>query len=124
MAELENGKTVSLEELMVSTLAMTDALAKLLIDKGVITDAEFKQKLLEERAAVSAHSKSDNAMITSLTLKHGDTLQCSNTKAIRSPAPPLRYTWEDASRAALFSNPPEPAQSSNSRDLRARYSRR
>jgi hypothetical protein len=41
--------TVSLEELMVSTLAMTDALAKLLIEKGVITDAEFKQKLLEER---------------------------------------------------------------------------
>ena len=35
---------------MVSTLAMTDALAKLLIEKGVITDAEFKQKLLEERA--------------------------------------------------------------------------
>jgi mannitol/fructose-specific phosphotransferase system IIA component (Ntr-type) len=26
---------------------MTDALAKLLIEKGVITDAEFKQKLLE-----------------------------------------------------------------------------
>jgi hypothetical protein len=43
--------TVSLEELMVSTLAMTDALAKLLIEKGVITDAEFKQKLSEERAA-------------------------------------------------------------------------
>ena len=50
MAELEQGKPVSLEELMVSTLAMTDALAKLLIEKGVITDAEFKQKLLEERA--------------------------------------------------------------------------
>ena len=50
MAELQNGKPVSLEELMVSTLAMTDALAKLLIEKGVITDAEFKQKLLEERA--------------------------------------------------------------------------
>jgi hypothetical protein len=29
---------------------MTDALAKLLIEKGVITDGEFKQKLLEERA--------------------------------------------------------------------------
>jgi hypothetical protein len=42
--------TVSLEELMVSTLAMTDALAKLLIEKGIITDAEFEQKLLEERA--------------------------------------------------------------------------
>ena len=50
MAELDKGKSVSLEELMVSTLAMTDALAKLLIEKGVITDAEFKQKLLGERA--------------------------------------------------------------------------
>ena len=29
---------------------MTDALAKLLIEKGIITDVEFKQKLLEERA--------------------------------------------------------------------------
>ncbi len=35
---------------MVSSLAMTDALAKLLIEKGVITDAEFTKKLLEERA--------------------------------------------------------------------------
>ena len=34
MAQLENGKPVSLEELIVSTLAMTDALAKLLIEKG------------------------------------------------------------------------------------------
>jgi len=43
-------KPVSLQELMVSSLAMTDALAKLLIEKGVIPDAEFKQKLLAERA--------------------------------------------------------------------------
>ena len=50
MAELDKGKPVSLEELMVSTLAMTDALPKLLIEKGVITDAEFTKKLLEERA--------------------------------------------------------------------------
>ena len=50
MAELDKGKPVSLEELMVSTLAMSDALAKLLNEKGIITDAEFKQKLLEERA--------------------------------------------------------------------------
>jgi hypothetical protein len=34
---------------MVSTLAMADAVTKLLIEKGVITEAEFKQKLLEER---------------------------------------------------------------------------
>jgi hypothetical protein len=54
MAELDEGKPVSLQELMVSTLAMTDALAKLLTEKGVITDAEFKQKLLEERASINA----------------------------------------------------------------------
>ena len=35
---------------MVSTLAMADAVTKLLIEKGVITEAEFNQKLLEERA--------------------------------------------------------------------------
>jgi hypothetical protein len=29
---------------------MAAALAKLLIEKGIIIDAEFKQKLLEERA--------------------------------------------------------------------------
>jgi hypothetical protein len=50
MAELDKGKPASLQELMVSTLAMTDALAKLLIEKGVITDAEFKKKLFDERA--------------------------------------------------------------------------
>jgi hypothetical protein len=49
MAEVEKSKPVSPEELVVTTLAMTDALAKLLIEKGIITDAEFKQKLLEKR---------------------------------------------------------------------------
>jgi hypothetical protein len=43
MAELEKGKSVSLEELMLATLAQTDALTKLLIEKGVITDIEFKE---------------------------------------------------------------------------------
>ena len=50
MAGLDKGKTVSLEELKLTTLAQTDALTKLLLEKGFITDAEFKQKLLEERA--------------------------------------------------------------------------
>jgi protein-disulfide isomerase-like protein with CxxC motif len=31
-------------------LAQTDALAKLLIEKGLITQEEFKQKISEERA--------------------------------------------------------------------------
>jgi len=50
MAHLDKKDPVSLTELMVSTLAMADAVTKLLIEKGVITEAEFNQKLLEERA--------------------------------------------------------------------------
>jgi hypothetical protein len=50
MAELDKKDTVSLKELMVSTLAMADAVTKLLIEKGFITEAEFKEKLLQERA--------------------------------------------------------------------------
>jgi hypothetical protein len=42
MADETQKQTVTLQELMVSTLAMTDALVKLMIAKGVITDAEFK----------------------------------------------------------------------------------
>jgi hypothetical protein len=50
----DNGRTnktekISLEQLMVSTLAMTDATVKLLIAKGVFTDDEFKAQL-EHRA--------------------------------------------------------------------------
>ncbi len=36
--------------LPVSTLAQTDALSKLLIEKGLITKAEYMEKLSEERA--------------------------------------------------------------------------
>lgn len=38
-----------MEELTVSTLAMTDALAKLMIAKEIITDEEFKAQLSAER---------------------------------------------------------------------------
>ena len=41
---------VTLEELMMSTLGMTDALAKLMIAKGIITDEKFKTQLSTERA--------------------------------------------------------------------------
>ena len=34
---------------MVSSLATTDALTKLLIEKGVVTEAEFMKKLSAER---------------------------------------------------------------------------
>jgi hypothetical protein len=40
-----------MEELLVSSLAQTDALAKLLIEKGlIIIREEFMQKISEERA--------------------------------------------------------------------------
>jgi hypothetical protein len=38
-----------MEKLLVSSLAQTDALAKLLIEKGLITREEFMQKISEER---------------------------------------------------------------------------
>jgi hypothetical protein len=41
---------VTIQELLISSLAQTDALAKLLIEKGVITQQEFLAKISEERA--------------------------------------------------------------------------
>jgi len=46
MAEPDR-RPVTLEELVVSSLAQTDALAKLLIEKGLITRQEFMQKISE-----------------------------------------------------------------------------
>ena len=42
MADETRTDKVTLEELMVSTLATTDALAKLLIAKGIITTGSLK----------------------------------------------------------------------------------
>jgi hypothetical protein len=50
MADETKKETVTLEELMVSNLAMSDATVKLLIEKGVFTDEEFKAQLDTERA--------------------------------------------------------------------------
>jgi len=54
MASLDKGGTVTLEELLVSSLATADALAKLLIEKELITKAEFMVKLSAERAGYQA----------------------------------------------------------------------
>ncbi len=51
MATVDKAGTVRLEELLVSTLAQTDALCKLLIEKKLITEAEFMDKLSAERLA-------------------------------------------------------------------------
>lgn len=50
MANLSNTTPVTIQELLVSSLAQPDALAKLLIEKGLITREEFLQKISEERA--------------------------------------------------------------------------
>jgi hypothetical protein len=47
---MSSGTPVTIQELLVSSLAQTDALAKLLIEKGIITKDEFMPKLSEERA--------------------------------------------------------------------------
>ncbi len=54
MATQDKAGTVTIEELMVSSLATADALTKLLIEKGLITKAEFMQKLSAERATYQA----------------------------------------------------------------------
>ncbi len=54
MATLDKGGTVTLQELVVSSLAQTDALCKLLIEKNLITQAEFMEKLKVERATYQA----------------------------------------------------------------------
>jgi len=50
MGTLDKQGVVTMQELLVSSLAQTDALTKLLIEKGLITEAEFMQKLSAERA--------------------------------------------------------------------------
>ncbi len=50
MATVDKSGTVKLQELLVTSLAQTDAVAKLLIEKGVITQDEFMEKIKAERA--------------------------------------------------------------------------
>jgi len=54
MATVDKGGTVTLQELLVTSLAQTDAVAKLLIEKGVITQDEFMEKIKAERATYQA----------------------------------------------------------------------
>jgi len=54
MAKIDQSETVSLQELLVTSLAQTDALSKLLIEKGVFTQAEFMEKIKAERATYQA----------------------------------------------------------------------
>jgi len=46
---LEKSDTAATQELIISTLATSDAVAKLLIEKGLITEEEFLQRLWQGR---------------------------------------------------------------------------
>ncbi len=50
MGKLDNEGTVTLQELFVTSLAQSDAVAKLLIEKGVFTQDKFMEKIKAERA--------------------------------------------------------------------------
>jgi hypothetical protein len=43
-----------LEELLVSSLAQTDAQAKLLIEKGIITQQEFLEMIAEDESVLNS----------------------------------------------------------------------
>jgi hypothetical protein len=49
MNELNRQHAETLKELIVATLAMTDAITKILIEKGLISEVEFREKLCQER---------------------------------------------------------------------------
>ena len=70
MAEPDK-RPVTMEELLVSSLAQTDALAKLLIEKGLITREEFMQKISEERATYQEATEPDTAMLQLIPLVIG-----------------------------------------------------
>ncbi len=50
MGTVDKQGVVTMQELLVSSLATADAVAKLIIEKGIITQAEFIEKLSAERA--------------------------------------------------------------------------
>ncbi len=54
MGTVDKQGVVTMQELIASSLAQTDALTKLLIEKSLITEAKFMQKLSAERAGYQA----------------------------------------------------------------------
>jgi hypothetical protein len=54
MGQLDKNGILTLQELMITALATADLVAKLLIDKGLITKEEFDMRLFSERASYQA----------------------------------------------------------------------
>ena len=58
---------VTMQELLVSSLVQADAIAKLLIEKGLITREEFMQKISEEHATCLESHTAMNIGVATLT---------------------------------------------------------
>jgi len=56
---LEDGDAVTTQELVISTLATSDVVAKLLIEKGLITEDEFLRRLWQGRVTYERLLKSE-----------------------------------------------------------------
>ena len=54
MGQLDKGGILTLQELMITALATADVVAKLLVEKRLITQQEFDMKLFSERASYEA----------------------------------------------------------------------
>jgi len=54
MANVDKSGAVTLQEWLVPSLALPDAVARFLIEKGVFTKDEFMEKIKVERAAYQA----------------------------------------------------------------------
>ena len=54
MGQLDKDGILTLQELMITALATADVVAKLLIDKGLVSQKEFDVKLFSERASYQA----------------------------------------------------------------------
>ena len=54
MGQLDKEGILTLKELMITALATADVVAKLIIEKGIITQKEFDVQLFSERATYEA----------------------------------------------------------------------
>jgi hypothetical protein len=54
MGQLDTNGLLTLQELVITALATADVVAKILIEKGIVTQKEFDLKLFSERANYQA----------------------------------------------------------------------
>ncbi len=71
MGKLNNEGTVTLQELLVTSLAQSVTMAKLLIEKGVITQDEFTEKIKAEVQILESMSSGIRAGLEGLRREAG-----------------------------------------------------